>query len=479
MVGEHNYGLLKTIKQAWDPEGIFNPGKITETPRMNSSLRYEPGKPLRQIDTMFDFGEAGGILRAVEQCNGSGDCRKTEIIGGTMCPSYMASRDENTTTRARANTLREFLTNSEQKNPFNHREVYDSLDLCLSCKGCKSECPSNVDMAKYKAEFLHHWYKSHGIPLRTRLIANISKINKLGIRFPAVFNFFVTNLLTSSLLKKTFGFAPSRSIPELYKFTLRSWTKAQADSGTKFPNGKVYLFADEFTDYNDVEIGIKAISLLNKLGYQVEIPVHSESGRAYLSKGLLHKARELAISNVNLLNDLVTESSPLIGIEPSAILTFRDEYPNLVGAELKEKANTLSENCLMFDEFIMREVAAGKISKAQFTNESMNISLHGHCHQKALASTGPTKEMLSLPTNYNVDEIKSGCCGMAGSFGYEKEHFELSQKVGELILFPVVRSIPADTIISAPGTSCRHQIKDGTGRTALHPVEVLFDALIK
>ena len=479
MVGEHNYGLLKTIKQAWDPEGIFNPGKITETPRMNSSLRYEPGKPLRQIDTMFDFGEAGGILRAVEQCNGSGDCRKTEIIGGTMCPSYMASRDENTTTRARANTLREFLTNSEQKNPFNHREVYDSLDLCLSCKGCKSECPSNVDMAKYKAEFLHHWYKSHGIPLRTRLIANISKINKLGMRFPAVFNFFVTNRLTSSLLKKTFGFAPSRSIPELYKFTLRSWTKAQADSGTKFPNGKVYLFADEFTDYNDVEIGIKAISLLNKLGYQVEIPVHSESGRAYLSKGLLHKARELAISNVNLLNDLVTESSPLIGIEPSAILTFRDEYPNLAGAELKEKANTLSENCLMFDEFIMREVAAGKISKAQFTNESMNISLHGHCHQKALASTGPTKEMLSLPTNYNVDEIKSGCCGMAGSFGYEKEHFELSQKVGELILFPVVRSIPADTIISAPGTSCRHQIKDGTGRTALHPVEVLFDALIK
>ncbi|HEX7411542.1 MAG TPA: FAD-linked oxidase C-terminal domain-containing protein, partial [Bacteroidales bacterium] len=266
MVGEHNYGLLKTIKQAWDPEGIFNPGKITETPRMNSSLRYEPGKPLRQIDTMFDFGEAGGILRAVEQCNGSGDCRKTEIIGGTMCPSYMASRDENTTTRARANTLREFLTNSEQKNPFNHFEVYDSLDLCLSCKGCKSECPSNVDMAKYKAEFLHHWYKSHGIPLRTRLIANISKINKLGMQFPAMFNFFVTNRLTSSLLKKTFGFAPSRSIPVLYKFTLRSWTKAQADSGTKFPNGKVYLFADEFTDYNDVEIGIKAISLLNKLG---------------------------------------------------------------------------------------------------------------------------------------------------------------------------------------------------------------------
>jgi len=477
MVGEHNYRLLKTIKQAWDPEGIFNPGKITETPRMNSSLRYEPGKPVHQIDTVFDFEEAGGILRAVEQCNGSGDCRKTEIIGGTMCPSYMTSRDENTTTRARANTLREFLTNSDQKNPFYHREIYESLDLCLSCKGCKSECPSNVDMARYKAEFLHHWYKSHGIPLRTRLIANNSKINKLGMLLPEVFNFFVSNRITSILLKKTLGFAPARSIPVLYKFTLRSWAKTQANIGTNYPNGKVYLFADEFTDYNDVEIGMKAITLLNKLGYRVEIPGHSESGRAYLSKGLVLKAKELAISNVNLLKDFVTSSSPLIGIEPSAILTFRDEYPSLVGTELKEKAHTLAANCLMFDEFIMSEVATGKISKAQFTMEAMNISLHGHCHQKALASTGPTKEMLSLPTNYKVDEIKSGCCGMAGSFGYEKEHYELSQKVGELVLFPEVRKTPAENIIAAPGTSCRHQIKDGTGRTALHPVEVLFDAL--
>lgn len=479
MVGEHNYGLLKTIKQAWDPEGIFNPGKITDTPRMNSNLRYEPGRPVRQTDTVFDFGEAGGILRAVEQCNGSGDCRKTEIIGGTMCPSYMASRDENTTTRARANTLREFLTNSDRKNPFNHREVYDSLDLCLSCKGCKSECPSNVDMAKYKAEFLHHWYKSHGIPLRTHLIANISKINKLGMFFPAMFNFFAINRLASTLLKRSLGFAPARSIPALYKFTLRSWAKARIDSGTNFPNGKVYLFADEFTDYNDVEIGMKAIALLNKLGYQVEIPAHSESGRAYISKGILGKAQKLAISNVNLLKDIVTASSPLIGIEPSAILTFRDEYPNLVGTEMKEKANALAANCLMFDEFIMDQVAAGKICQAQFTDETRNISLHGHCHQKALGSTGPMKEMLSLPANYKVDEIKSGCCGMAGSFGYEKEHFELSQKVGELVLFPAVRITPSDTIISAPGTSCRHQIKDSTGRTVLHPVEVLFGALKK
>lgn len=477
MIGEHNYSLLKTIKKTWDTEGIFNPGKITDTPSMNSSLRYEPGKPARKTETMFDFGDAGGFLRAVEQCNGSGDCRKTEIIGGTMCPSYMASRDENSTTRARANTLREFFSNSEKTNPFDHREIYDSLDLCLSCKGCKSECPSNVDMAMYKAEFLHHWYKSHGIPIRTRLIANISKINKLGMLVPEVFNFFATNRFTSALLKKTLGFAASRSIPRLYDITLRSWAKTRAVSEVSYPNGNVFLFADEFTDYNDVEIGIKAIMLLNKLGYHVEIPLHAESGRAYLSKGLVSEAKKLAISNVNMLKDLVTASSPLIGIEPSAILTFRDEYPNLVGSELKEQANSLAAHCLMFDEFIMSQVAAGKISKAQFSSEARNITLHGHCHQKSLASTGPTKEMLSLPENYTVNEIKSGCCGMAGSFGYEKEHFELSQKVGELVLFPAVRNTPVDTIISAPGTSCRHQIKDGTGRTAQHPVEVLFDAL--
>jgi FAD/FMN-containing dehydrogenase/Fe-S oxidoreductase len=485
MIGEHNYALLTTIKQAWDPEGIFNPGKITGTPDMNTSLRYLPGKPVRKIDTIFDFGGKEGMLRAVERCNGSGDCRKTEIIGGTMCPSYMASHDESTTTRARANTLREFLTNSEKENPFNHREVYNSLDLCLSCKGCKSECPSNVDMAKYKAEFLYHWYTSHGIPLRTKLIANIAKINKLGMLFPSIFNFVATNRFTSFMLKKILGFAPVRSIPMLYKFTLKSWVNnfnrlviTEKNSETEFPNGKVYLFADEFTDYNDVEIGMKAVMMLNKLGYKVEIPMHTESGRAYLSKGLVQKAKELAIANVNFLKDCITESTPLIGIEPSAILTFRDEYPDLVGAELKEKALLLCKNCLMFDEFIMREAAEGNICKDLFTTEVQNIRLHGHCHQKALASTGPTKEMLSFPVNYTVDEIKSGCCGMAGSFGYEKEHYELSQKVGELKLFPEVRKTPADTIIAAPGTSCRHQIKDGTGRKALHPIEVLYDALI-
>ena len=479
MIGEKNYALLESIKEAWDPEGIFNPGKITGTPRMNSSLRYEPGLAVNEPETIFDFSNTHGILRAAEQCNGSADCRKSEIIGGTMCPSYMATRDENATTRARANILREFLTHSDKKNRFDHKEIYNVMDLCLSCKGCKSECPSNVDMAKYKAEFLQHWHDANGIPLRTRLIANISELNKLGMIVPSVFNFFVTNAFTSGLMKNTLGFAPKRTIPTLYKISLRNWVKKLSPAQNIETKGKVFLFADEFTDVNDVEIGIKAVKLLNKLGYKVEIPDHVESGRAYLSKGFVRKAQQLAKTNIAKLHSIINEQTPLIGIEPSAILSFRDEYPDLAGNELKPKALELAKNCLMFDEFIMREVQKGNISQSQFTVNKHHIRLHGHCHQKAIASTGPTKEMLSLPANYSIDEIKSGCCGMAGSFGYEKEHYDVSMKVGELVLLPEVRKTPEHTIISAPGTSCRHQIKDGTGRTAMHPIEVLHDALLK
>ncbi len=479
MIGEHNYSLLQSIKGTWDPENIFNPGKITNTPQMNRSLRFDPGADVKEPETVFDFSGTQGILRAAEQCNGSADCRKSSAIGGTMCPSYMATLDENTTTRARANILREFLTHSDKKNRFDHKEIYRVMDLCLSCKGCKSECPSNVDMAKYKAEFLQHWHDANGIPFRTRIIANISKLNKLGMIAPSVFNFFVTNAFTSGLMKKTLGFAPRRSIPLLYKTTLRTWVKNLPSAQNKDIKGKVFLFADEFTDVNDVEIGIKAVKLLNRLGYKVVIPSHVESGRAYLSKGLVRKAQKLAKINIERLKSIISEQTPLIGIEPSAILSFRDEYPDLAGPELKTAAIKMAPDCLMFDEFIMREVKKGNILQSQFTASEQLIRLHGHCHQKSLASTEPTKGMLSLPANYSVDEIKSGCCGMAGSFGYEKEHYDISMKVGELILLPEIRKTPEHTIISAPGTSCRHQIKDGTGRSALHPIEVLYEAMLK
>lgn len=480
MVGGQIFKLFKEIKHTWDPNHIFNPGKITDTPRMNTHLRYAPGQETPEIKTYFDFSKDQGIVRAAEKCNGTGECRKSSLMGGTMCPSFMATRDEDKTTRARANILREFLSRPGQKNPFDHKEIYQVLDMCLMCKACKSECPSSVDITKLKAEFLQHYYDAHGIPLRTRLIANISKINQLGSLWPGLYNYIQSNPKISKANAKMLGFAEQRYFPLLTKTKLDHWfSNHQKTNTTSFPNGKVYLFNDEFTRFNDTDTGIKAILLLNKLGYEVIIPKHRESARTYLSKGLVKKARKIARINVLLLQDKVTEASPLVGIEPSAILTFRDEYIDLLIGTEKKQALELSKQVLMIDEFLEREMRAGRINKEQFTDAAKHIKLHGHCHQKSLASTEPTKYVLSFPENFSVEEIPSGCCGMAGSFGYEKEHYELSMKVGEMVLFPAVRNSSTDTVIAAPGTSCRHQIKDGTERTAYHPVDILYEALRK
>lgn len=474
MVGEENYRLLKEVKKAWDPEGIFNPNKIVDTPPMNTMLRYTPGQKTPAFKTVFRYHNQD-VLQHAEQCNGSGDCRKTQLSGGTMCPSYMATRNEKDTTRARANILREFLTHSDKLNRFDHKEIYEVMDLCLSCKGCKSECPSNVDVAKLKAEFLQHYYDANGVPFRSRLIAWFNATSAAGSVWPGLYNFFMTNATVSKLVKRMSGFAVDRSMPKLYKTTLRKWFSKRKSAGKG--GKKVYLFCDEFTNYNDTEIGIKAIQLLERLGYEVIIPEHTESGRAWLSKGLLRNAKKIANKNISLLHALITSETPLIGIEPSAILTFRDEYIDLADDNNYEKAKALAKNVLLIDEFIAREIEKGNISADSFTKEKKQIKLHGHCQQKALSSVDPSSKLLSLPENYTVEIIASGCCGMAGSFGYEKEHYDLSMKVGELVLFPAVRNAPETTIIAAPGTSCRHQVKDGTGRKAKHPVEVLFEAL--
>ncbi|HAS44326.1 MAG TPA: FAD-binding oxidoreductase, partial [Microscillaceae bacterium] len=480
MVGEKSYELMKQVKKIFDPDNIFNPHKIVETPPMDTSLRYDAGQDTPEFDTVFDFSNTEGILRGAEMCNGSGDCRKTEITGGTMCPSYMATRNEKDTTRARANILREFLTRSDKANRFDHKEIKEVMDLCLSCKGCKSECPSNVDMAKMKAEFLQQYYDANGVPMRTKMIANFTRLNRLAAKVPWAYNFTFSNKLTGNLSKKMAGFAPQRSIPKLHKTTLRKWYKKHyASLVPQQPKGKVYLFCDEFTDFNDTDIGILTVKLLTKLGYEVLIPAHQESGRTYLSKGLLRKAKTIAEHNIRLFKDLITEQTPLVGIEPSAILTFRDEYLDLSRGELKEDAKALASHAFTIEEFLAREIDLGRIEASAFTEEKKILKLHGHCQQKAVSSLTPSKKMLSLPKNYEVHLIRSGCCGMAGSFGYEKEHYEISMQIGELVLFPTVRQQPQEVLIVAAGTSCRHQIKDGTQRKALHPVEVWWNALKK
>ncbi|AWV99953.1 FAD-binding and (Fe-S)-binding domain-containing protein [Arcticibacterium luteifluviistationis] len=486
-IGEKNYQLLRKLKYTWDPYGVFNANKIVDTPAMNEMLRYEPGQITPKFETVFRFKDQD-ILQHAEQCNGSGDCRKTEISGGTMCPSFMATKDEKHTTRARANILREALTrengmvsfenivgNGEDR--FDNKEVKEVLDLCLLCKGCKSECPSNVDMAKLKMEFMYHYQKKNGVPVRSKMIANFSKMSKLGAIMPSAYNFIFKNEPIRRLANKVVGFHPDRTMPLLHSTTLLSWYKKNASQFQNGDKGKVYLFCDEFSNYNDVTIGQTAIKLLSKLGYAVIIPDHVDSGRPYLSKGMLDEGKERANLNVEMLHELISEETPLIGIEPSCILAFRDDYPELVNIELAEKAEKLAKNALMIDEFIAREIDKKKLDKSIFTDEEKLIKLHGHCQQKAVSSMVPTKKMLSLPPNYNVQLIPSGCCGMSGSFGYEKEHYDISMKIGELVLFPTVREQPEEVIIAAPGTSCRHQIHDGTGRKALHPVEVLWGAL--
>lgn len=477
MVGDKNYKLLKNIKNTWDPNHIFNPNKIVDTPPMNSMLRYTPGQFTPEFKSIFRFHQQD-ILQHAEQCNGSGDCRKTHLSGGTMCPSFMASKNEKDSTRARANILREFLTHSDKLNRFDHKEIYEVMDLCLSCKACKSECPSNVDMAKLKAEFLQQYYDANGVPFRTQLIAHFTDAAKMSSLFPALYNFMISNVLTGSLIKRMVGFAVKRSLPKIAYESLQSWFLKKYKSNNTQSNKKVYLFCDEFTNYNDAEIGKKGVLLLEKLGYEVLLPKQVESGRAWLSKGLLRQAQKIANQNIELLSEVVSSSIPLIGIEPSAILTFRDEYPELAFDKNLEASLRLAKNVFLIDEFIANEINIGNIQKAAFTKKSKFIQLHGHCQQKVIASVAPTQNILSFPENYKVELIPSGCCGMAGSFGYEKEHYDLSMQIAELVLLPQVRKQSNETIIAAPGTSCRHQIKDGAQKMALHPIEILFDALI-
>jgi FAD/FMN-containing dehydrogenase/Fe-S oxidoreductase len=476
VIGLKCYSFLEQIKEAFDPKGIFNPGKIVHPVDMDASLRYAEGQKTRDIPTFFDFSAQQGIVRAVEKCNGSADCRRPNTFSGTMCPTFMATMDESASTRARANVLREFLTNSTKENPFAHHELFKILDLCISCKACKLECPSNIDMAKFKAEFLQHYHDEFGVSVRSRFFAHISIINAIMSLIPPLANFFTQWRFFANPAKRFLGVAQQRNLPKVAPETLRQITRTVRKSiaGKK---GTVYLFVDEFTNHTEVDTGVAALALLLKLGYKVKTIRHPQSGRALISKGYLRKAAKIAKKQVSIFEPLISYETPLIGIEPSAILSFRDEYPELLRGAWQQKARNLAKNCLLIEEFIIREFAKGNISQQLFTDKHKTIKLHTHCQQKALVTSKPTVEMLQIPLNYHVHEIRSGCCGMAGAFGYEKEHYELSMKIGELNLFPEIRATEASIIVAANGTSCRQQILDGTGRKALHPIEVLFRAL--
>ncbi len=501
LYGDETYELMRQVKQCWDPEGMFNLHKIVDTLPMDSMLRfdidqqYDIEKRLGSDKTYFNWKAAfdeckapgatgaksqmNALMCSIEQCNGAGDCRKSNLIGGTLCPAYKVSGDELKTTRARANVMREVLTRGGD-----YKQIKEELDSCLACKGCKSECPSNVDMTRLRAEVLQHYYDEHGTPFRSFMVARMAQIEQLGAMVRPLYNFFASWSLSSNLIKKVISFSSERQIPVLSRYSMRKLVaKEQTLYRIARPKKKVYLFADEFTNLQEAELGLFFAKLLMRLGYKVEIPKHVESGRAAISKGCLKYAKRFAVKNVLLLKDKVSESHPLVGIEPSCILSFRDEYPDLVPSEMRQDALVLAKNCLLYDEFLMKEIAEGNISADDFEDAKVEIWLHGHCHQKALVGVDKTAKALdTLLAGARVNVIPSGCCGMAGSFGYEKEHYKTSIKIGEMILFPTVKKVTEisqltqkePVFVAAPGTSCRQQILDGTGVKAVHPIEILY-----
>ena len=526
LYGDEVYALMQDLKKCWDPEQVFNLHKIVDTLPMDSMLRFEVGQryaieeelkdgpsTLRQAQgsgsctyynwkAAFDECKVEGatgaktqlhaLMCSIEQCNGAGDCRKSNLIGGTLCPAFKVSGDETKATRARANVLREILTRGWESEAFTQalnkdksilksEELAEVLDSCLACKGCRSECPSNVDMTRLRSEILQHKYDVGGMPLRSFAVSWMATVEQLGHIVWPIYNFFASWNFSSNIIKRIIKFSTERDIPTLSRMTMRKAVKKECRRHRGLATkGKVYLFADEFTNFQEAELGLTFAKLLIRLGYEVEIPKHVESGRAAISKGNLKLAKKFALKNVNLLRDKVSTQMPLVGIEPSCILSFRDEYPDLVTAELRTSAQNLGRNAILFDEFIVREVAAGRITMEDFKTDAVEIWLHGHCHQKALVGMEKTVQAFKLLAGAKVHVIPSGCCGMAGSFGYEKEHYQTSLAIGEMVLFPTIRKVIENTndtiptIVSAPGTSCRQQILDGTGVHAVHPIEILY-----
>lgn len=474
MIGERCYKVLKALKTKFDPYAIFNPGKIVDPYPVDQGLRYEPDFEVTKSKSFLNFEAEQDLLHAAENCNGSGDCRKTELSPGGMCPSYHATRNEKDTTRARANALRHYMTKPEA---LKDHELMTTFDFCLSCKACKRECPSNVDVSSFKAEVTYQYYKTHKRPLRDYAIAYNDKINRFFQPIAGVFNWGSQNALLAKPIKLFIGFHPERSLPGLSKQSFSSFlnSKNKTSPKTVRPIKTVYLFIDEFTNRLESEIGQDTYALLQGLGYEVKTLPNKQSGRAFLSKGFLEQAKAYATYNVELFKDVITEDKPLLGIEPSAILSFRDDYLRLVDDVVT--AEQLSKHVFLIDEFLSDEIKNGHIKSTHFTDDICEVKMHLHCHQKALSNIKSTFDMVNVLQNAKVSIIPSGCCGMAGGFGYEQEHYQISQNIGELILMPAVRKASAETYILANGSSCRHQIKDATSRQAIHPVSFLRSKL--
>ena len=472
MFGSEIYQALTEVKRAFDPNGIMNPGKIVDAPPMTENLRFGADYNTIKIDTYFDFSSQDGFGRAIEMCNGVGACRKT--LTGTMCPSFIGTREEEHSTRGRANALRSIISGALPHTEFTNERLQEVLDLCLGCKACKAECPSNVDMAKIKYEVMAHYHKANGLPLHRRLFGEIGALAPLGSMFSPFSNWAVNNGLSKWVAEKLIGVDRRRDMPTFVRPTYEQWFQKRRSRRTS--DKKVVLFSDTFMNYSEPSIGKAAVELLEACGFEVLLPEKRCCGRPLISEGMLDRAIENARYNIDALRGYADEGIPIIGCEPSCTSAITDDYVDLIGTP---DAKRVAEATYSFEEFFA-ELAEKDELPLEFSAKPRDILLHGHCHQRALVGTQPTVQMLSLPAEHKVSVIDSSCCGMAGAFGYEKAHYDLSMKIGELRLFDAVREKPPDSFtLSAAGFSCRHQLEHGTGVPPKHPIEVLRESMIE
>jgi Fe-S oxidoreductase len=470
MYGPTLMGAFRRLKRAFDPDNRMNPGNIVDSPGILENLRYGVSYKTWEPTTLLDFSEQGGFAAAVEMCNGVGACRKK--LEGTMCPSYMATRDEEHSTRGRANALRAVLSGRMAPAEFTGKRLHEVMDLCLECKGCKAECPANVDMAKMKYEFLYHYYQANGLPLRNRLFGRIADLNAVGARVPALANRLANLPLNRWLLEKVAGIDRRRPLPAFAAQTFEAWFRRRTPPASS-PRGEVVLFHDTFVNYNAPGIGEAAVHLLEAGGYEVVLVDRKCCGRPMISKGMLTEARDHARYNVARLHPYAARGVAIVGLEPSCLLTLRDEWVDLLRTD---EARTVARQSALLEQFLLRERERGL--DLPFARHGRQALLHGHCHQKALVGTAPTVAALTW-AGYAVSEVDSGCCGMAGSFGFEREHYDVSVALGNRRLAPAVKAAPAGTEVIAPGISCRQQIEHLAGRRAKHPAEALWQALAR
>jgi FAD/FMN-containing dehydrogenase/Fe-S oxidoreductase len=470
MFGPAVYRAFAAVKQAFDPEGLLNPGRVVAGPPMTENLRYPPGYDPQPPDTVFDYARQEGFVRSVEMCNGSGACRK--LHGGTMCPSFRATLDEKDSTRGRANALRLAMAGEAPARELRGQWLYDVFDLCLMCKACKAECPSNVDVAKLKAEFLHVYYQDKARPLGQYLIAHLPRLNRLAAPLAPAVNWIGQRRLVRWLLEKVAGIDRRRRLPPLHARHFRRWFRRHVPDSHAGRRGRVLLLADCFTTYNEPAIGRAAVRVLERAGYTVELADVGCCGRTLISKGLLHEARALVGAAAPALARQVADGKPLLGLEPSCLLALADDWTELLPGHA---TRTVATACHLADGWLVRQAAAGQAG-LDFRPRQQPCLLHGHCHQKALVGTGPTAAALRLVPGLDVTVLDAGCCGMAGSFGFEREHYDLSVKIANLQLLPALAAAP-QAVVVAPGTSCRHQVHDLAGRRALHPLELLDEQL--